>query len=210
MSSGPDRAAQPERWEHIVEQILSGDAAGQEALYDVFGRRVRFYLAHQLRAEDVEDKMHDTFLAVLAAIRAGQVREPQKLPSFVRTVAQRQVAGYIAEAVRQRSAMLDYSEHLPVVQDHPDPEQEMALGERRKFARKLLQALPEIDRQILKRFYFQGQTAELICEQLGITETQFRLRKHRAKERFFGLAREAIKKRTPQVLLRKTSVAGHY
>ena len=202
---------EPEKWERIVAQIRAGDVAGQEALYEAFGRGVRFYLANQLQAEDIEDKVHDAFLTVLAAIRAGQVREPARLAGFVRTIAQRQVAGYIAEAMRRRSEAADPEEELLAPDESPDPEQEMMLRERREFVRRLLLALPEIDRRILSLFYFEGRPAEQICRQLKISETQFRLRKHRAKERFSELAREAMKKRKPpgQVLLRKQAAAGH-
>ena len=202
---------EPEKWERIVAQIQAGGAAGQEALYEMFGRGVRFYFANQLQAEDIEDKVHDTFLTVLAAIRAGQVREPARLAGFVRTIAQRQVAGYIAEAVRRRSEAVDPDEELSALDEGPDPEQEAILRDRREFARRILQALPVVDREILTLFYFDGRRAEQICRQLKITETQFRLRKHRAKERFSELAREAMKKRKPpgQVLLRKQAAAGH-
>ena len=42
---------QTNQWERIVAEIEDGQATGQETLYGVFGRGVRFYLALQLRAE---------------------------------------------------------------------------------------------------------------------------------------------------------------
>jgi RNA polymerase sigma-70 factor (ECF subfamily) len=85
-------------WTRVVAQIQAGDAAGQQAFYEAFGRGLRFYFSHHLQREDIEDKVHDTFLAVISAIRGDQLREPERLPGFVHKVARRQVAGYIAQA----------------------------------------------------------------------------------------------------------------
>lgn len=211
MRNGADNSERDENFPHIVAQILRGEAAGQEALYRAFERGVRFFFARQLRGEDVEDKMHDTFLAVLTAIRGGGLREPSRLAGFVRTLAYRQLAAHLAEIVRHRTEPLEAAEFGVPPQQALNPEQETLVSQRRQFAQRILKALPEIDRQILRRFYFEGQLPERICAELHISKTQFRLRKHRAKRRFVALTREALKRRKPeeQLLLRKGAAAGH-
>ncbi|MBI3693727.1 MAG: sigma-70 family RNA polymerase sigma factor [Acidobacteria bacterium] len=196
-------------WERVVPEILSGGTTGQEILYAVFERGVRFYLAHHMRTEDVEDKVHDTFLAVVNAIRDGQLREPGRMAGFVRTILERQLAGYFTEAQRRQGlSSEDVSQIQP--RERLNPEQEAMRAERRRFARKILRGLPEVDREILMRFYLEGQTAEQICFQLGVSETQFRLRKNRAKQRFGELVREAVRKKPGrQLLLRKSAASGH-
>ena len=51
-----------------------------------------------------------------------------------------------------------------------------------------------MDRQVLLRFYYQGQMPEQICRDLGLTDTQFRLRKSRAKKRFEEIARKTLRR----------------
>lgn len=211
MLMDPENATLVEKWERIVSRILADESAGQQELYDAFERGIRFYLAPRLKTQDVADKVHDTFVAVVAAIRAGHVREAARLPGFVRTIAHRQAAGHIEEAARRHSSSLDSVGQLLPSSDGLNPEQETMRRERLQFTRKILKALPEIDRQIVRRFYFEEQSPVQICEDLRITYTQFRLRKCRAKERISELAREVMRKkpRAEKFLLRKKAVAGH-
>ena len=209
-TSMSSEAEQTSQWERIVAEIADGQATGQETLYAVFERGVRFYLAVQLRAEDVDDKLHDTFLAVVKAIRAGQVRDAARLPFFIRTVAQRQVSGHITEPFRRRSEQLNVALEQTWADHRPDPEKDALSRERRQMAAKILRNLPEIDRQILIRFYLKGQAPEQICSDLRITQTQFRVRKSRAKERFAEMTRSAMERKKPaEILLRKEAPAGH-
>ena len=81
---------------------MADDQSGMEELYRVFSRGVRFYLCRQLGPQDLEDKVHDTFLIVVQAMRRGELREPERLMGFVRTVVRRQVAAHIDQAVHTR------------------------------------------------------------------------------------------------------------
>jgi RNA polymerase sigma factor (sigma-70 family) len=197
-------------WERIVAQIMEGENAGLEALYAFFGRSVRFLLAQQLHFEDVEGKLHDTFLAVVKAIRAGQVRDASRLPFFLKTVAQRQVAGHLSNPATRRYVQLTAALQESRADQRPSPEKDALSQERQKIALRILHNLPEIDRRILIRFYLEGQPADEICADLRISQTQFRLRKSRAKERLRRLIRSAVEERKPvEILLRKHAGAGH-
>jgi hypothetical protein len=46
-------------------------------------------LCRQLGPQDLDDKVHDTFLIVVQAIRKGELREPERLMGFVHTVVRR-------------------------------------------------------------------------------------------------------------------------
>ena len=89
-------------WASLVAKIRNDDPAGMEELYRVFSRGIRFYLWRQLGVQDLDDRLHDTFLIVAQAIRRGDLREPDRLMGFVRTVVRRQVAAHIDSAVQSR------------------------------------------------------------------------------------------------------------
>jgi DNA-directed RNA polymerase specialized sigma24 family protein len=73
----------------------------------------------------------------------------------------------------------------------------------------MVQVLEEIstrDKEILTRFYLRGQSQEKICQEMRLTETQFRLLKSRAKARFGELGRKRLAVAESEYGLRK--VAG--
>ena len=65
-----------------------------EELYQLFSKGIRFYLCRQLGPQELDDKVHDTFVVVVQAIRRGDLREPERLMGFVRTIVRRQVAAH--------------------------------------------------------------------------------------------------------------------
>lgn len=62
--------------------------------------------------------------------------------------------------------------------------------ERKWLVETALSRLVERDREILIRYYLHEQSQDRICAEMGLTETQFRLLKSRAKTRFGELNRE--------------------
>src|SRR5579862_3077030 len=58
-------------WPELVSRIHRGDESGMEDLYRIFARGIRFYLCRQLGPQELDDKVHDTFLIVVQAIRRG-------------------------------------------------------------------------------------------------------------------------------------------
>src|SRR3984893_19130183 len=79
-------------WAQLVERIRFSQTDGMAELYHLFSKGVRFYLCRQLGIQELDDKVHDIFVVVVQAIRRGELREPERLMGFVRTVVRRQVA----------------------------------------------------------------------------------------------------------------------
>ena len=179
-------------WGALVEQVRAGDDAGMEQLYKLFSRGIRYYLCRQLGPQELEDKVHDTFLIVVNAIRRGDLREPERLMGFVRTVVRRQVAAYIETAVHTRREQTDLETGITVADRKQNPEQEAIMREKAALMKSALGALSERDREILVRFYLKEQPQEQICEEMSLTETQFRLLKSRAKAKFGEIGRKKL------------------
>jgi RNA polymerase sigma factor (sigma-70 family) len=191
-----DRASRagysPVEWGILVSQIKVGDDGGMEQLYKLFSRGIRYYLCRQLGPQELEDKVHDTFLIVVNAIRRGDLREPERLMGFVRTVVRRQVAAYIEQAVHSRREQADLETGVMVADRKQNPEQEAMIRQKAELMESTLLALSDRDREILVRFYLKEQAQEQICQEMDLTETQFRLLKSRAKAKFGEIGKKKL------------------
>ncbi len=196
-------------WAELVERIQGGDPRGMEQLYAVFSRGVRFYLCRQLGPEELEDRVHDTFLIVVQAIRRGELRDPNRLMGFVRTVVRRQVAAHIDRAVHLRKGQIELHAGLAISDQRSDPEQELMARQKVELMEKVLRSVSRRDREILTRFYLLEQTQEQICREMKLTETQFRLLKSRAKARFGELGKRRLQRRFPLWGGRNSAQAAH-
>jgi RNA polymerase sigma factor (sigma-70 family) len=179
-------------WSVLVAQVKSGEDEGMEQLYKLFSRGIRYYLCRQLGPQELEDKVHDTFLIVVNAIRRGDLREPERLMGFVRTVVRRQVAAYIEQAVHNRREQADLETGVAVADRKQNPEQEAMLRQKSELMKSALNALSQRDRDILVRFYLHEQPQDQICKEMELTETQFRLLKSRAKAKFGEIGKKKL------------------
>jgi len=174
-----------------------------EELYGLFSRGVRFYLYRQLGLQELEDKVHDIFLIVVQAIRRGELRDPERLMGFVRTVVRRQVVAYIDSVVQDRKEQAGLHCGLGVTDARSNPEEDAIRRQQAEIMKKVLHSISRRDREILTRFYLLGQPQEQICAEMNLTETQFRLLKSRAKMRFGELGRRRLRRRPlPRLFLR--------
>jgi RNA polymerase sigma-70 factor, ECF subfamily len=181
-------------WWLLVDKIRAGDAAGLEELYTIFSRGIRFYLCRQLGSQELDDKVHDTFLIVVQAIQRGELREPDRLMGFVRTVVRRQVAAHIDEVVHNRRERLDLDSGVSLPDRRRNPEEKAIGKETEDIMVRVLRSMSARDREILTRFYLHEQSQEQICAEMSLTATQFRLLKSRAKARFGDLGRRRTQK----------------
>lgn len=205
----PEQAEPPAsgRWTTLVEGTRAGDSAAIEDLYRLLARGIRFFLCRHLGPQELDDRVHDTFLIIVRSIQNGGLREPERLLGFVRTIVRRQVAGYIEESMIARRGHADLEVGGRVADHRQDPEQRLLREQRVQLMFQVLRSISPRDREILTRFYLYEQTQEQICEEMGLTETQFRLLKSRAKARFAELGRRRLATNPILRLLRRSANA---
>lgn len=178
-------------WSALVARIKNGDSAAMAELYTVFAKGIRYFLLRNLGPDDLDDKVHDCFLIVAQAIKNGDLREPERLMGYVRTVVKRQIAASIDVAVQQRRNRVEFEDTLFSMSDsREDPERSVMSRQRAEIARKVLDGISRRDRDILNRFYVMEQSQEQICADMGLSYNQFRLLKSRAKARFGELGKK--------------------
>jgi RNA polymerase sigma-70 factor (ECF subfamily) len=191
--------AQMMDFSRVTHQILMGDTNAVEQLYRYVMPGLRAFVSVRVPRDLIGDVSHDVFLALVQYIEKGSIRDPRCLHGIVKTIAVRVIAEY-RKSKSTSAAGLDASLIEASVPDNrQNQEVETQKRQRLEIAMAALASLSERDREILRRFYLLEQSQEQICEAMGLTQTQFRLLKSRAKARFAEIARRRTRKKLPRV-----------
>jgi RNA polymerase sigma-70 factor (ECF subfamily) len=157
------------------------DAAAEAELYRRLAPRVRLYgLRHLRDRQAAADLVQQVLLMTLERLRAGEVREPERIASFVLGAA-RMTAMEMKRGERRREELL--GTWAPAFAGATEAEVfEMAepfvLDPERLGG--CLEALPERERSVVVMSFFADQAADEVGAQLGLTGGNVRMIRHRA------------------------------
>ncbi len=163
----------------LADTTSAEPSAAEEALVRQFHDRV-FLIAH-VRTRDREaarDIAQETMLAVIRNLRAGRLRDPEKLPNYISGTARNLINNYLRTRSRRPEGSLP-PEEIPA----PDCEPEFEESERRFLARRALSELRPADRLILLLTLVDGLAPAEIAERLNLSPEVVRKRKSRALKR---------------------------
>jgi RNA polymerase sigma-70 factor, ECF subfamily len=177
----------------LVSRIMAGDPEAEDELVERYNRGVRFFIRQEISDTSIADDLYqEIFCLLLEKIRRGEVREPEKLSGFVRSVARNLAISHFRRPTRREILTgTEETSSLP----HPAPNQLEGLLRKEKveLVRQVLEEMPnQRDLQVLYRFYIAEEEKEKICADLGLTGAQFNLVLHRARERYRELYLRAI------------------
>jgi RNA polymerase sigma-70 factor (ECF subfamily) len=171
-------------WALLIQQIKAGDPEGMATLYSFLNRSFRFRLLTRLGHVDIDEHIHEVLLILVDATRRSNIRKAEAFPGFVRTIVNRYAANKIDDfvACRKHSSTEELQEegHAPVLKAR-NPEEQAIYGETLSRANHALQNLRSADREVMRRAFLKEERPATTCEQMNLTETQYRLRKSRAK-----------------------------
>jgi RNA polymerase sigma factor (sigma-70 family) len=167
--------------ENIMKMIQAGDPQGEEQLYGIFTRGLRYLAIRKLGYEQADECVHDTFIALAQKIKQGAIREPAALLGYARTILERKILEIHSERRKWR-VDVDFEVLANTTADHaPNPEKLYEAEARIQVMKHALRQLRPKEREILERFYLEGQNPDQICREMNLTSTQFRLLKSRSK-----------------------------
>jgi RNA polymerase sigma-70 factor, ECF subfamily len=170
----------------LVHRIVSGEPAAEAELVQRFSRALSFLLRRLTRDEAVaEDLYQETFRLVIEKVRKGELREPERLPGFLSSMARNLFLGSARRGGRRQKWHGD-SEATETAPD-PAPGQLARLLAKEKAAavRGVLAELKnDRDREILSRFYISDEDKEDICRDLGLSDLHFNRVLFRARQRY--------------------------
>jgi RNA polymerase sigma-70 factor (ECF subfamily) len=183
----------------LVARIRAGDPRAEAELVEGY-RLGLSYLLRKVTGDPAlsEDLQQETFQVALRRIRAGELREPEKLSGFLR-----QTAKNLALREHRRNERLEGLDEAGEWEPDRSPvdpgESQLHRVLRQETAGLVRRVLQEMrsgrDRQVLYRYYIAEHAKEEICRDLGLNSLNFNLILFRARERFRKLVEEAEDRR---------------
>lgn len=172
--------------EDLVRRIVAGDPAAEAELVERFSRAVRFLLRRLARDEAAaEDLYQETFRLAIEKVRAGELREAERLPGFVSSLARNLFLSTARRSGRRQKWQADPE----AAETEPDPAPgQLARLLARERAERVRRVLAELkndrDREILSRYYIADQDKEVICRDLELSDLHFNRVLFRARQRY--------------------------
>jgi RNA polymerase sigma-70 factor (ECF subfamily) len=161
----------------LAVAVSAGDREAEAELYRRLGPRVRLYgLRHLRDPTAADDLVQDVLLMTFDSLRAGKVRDPEHLASFVLGTCRRVVADRRRGNERHHRLLARYGADLvPVPSTEPPLDLERVA--------RCLQCLSERERHVVIASFHAEHTAVQIAADLGLTAVNVRVLRHRALAR---------------------------
>ncbi len=162
----------------IAEAGAAPDSAAETELYRRLAPRVRLYgLRHLRDRQAAADLVQHVLLITLERLRAGKLREPERIASFVLGTCRMTVLE-IRRGTRRREALLETWGGAAEAFEAPEP---LALDPDRLAG--CLEALSERERSVVVLSFFADRQADEVGAELSISGGNVRVIRHRALAR---------------------------
>ncbi|HUA82333.1 MAG TPA: sigma-70 family RNA polymerase sigma factor [Bryobacteraceae bacterium] len=160
----------------LARQIGSGNDREAEAeLFRRMAPRIRLYGLRHLRDEHAADDLAQQVLIItLEALRAGRLRQPERLVSFVLGTCRMAVLD-LRRGARRKQRLLDQ-----FVADQLHTAQTCAPHLDHERLTRCMQSLQERERTVIVMTFYDEQTGADLASFLGVSEANVRVIRHRA------------------------------
>jgi len=171
---------------NLAERIRQGEASADTELVREF--RQRIFVMAVVRTHDREaasELVQDVLVAVIGALRKGQLQDADKLAAFVHGTARNLINNHL-----RRESQRPRLEPLPQDLAQPNWVEQLEDAERVRLVHQALEDLGEEDRKILWMTLVEGRKPGEIAAALGLTSEVVRTRKLRAVKKVTDLLRK--------------------
>lgn len=162
----------------LVEALARGSRLAFLRLLEEHAACIRGYLAQQLPSlGDVDDVAQEVFLAALRG--AASYRGEGGLRSWLLGIARLRALDLLRTRARRREKSGEHElvERLRerALARLEDADEQLRRARRLDALRDCLQRLAERPRRLVERFYFRGETAEKLAEEIGRSASAIRM-----------------------------------
>ena len=164
----------------LVVGVQAGQESATEELHRTFHRGLVYFFFRHVGAEYAEEYAQQSIICLIQAIQDNRIQDPNRLTGYCRGIAANILRGAIKERINRRVRECDLG-NVQVRDPRGNTEASLLHSERVAIMLSELEKMAAKQREILRRFYLEEQTQTEICQAMGLTDTQFRLLKSRAK-----------------------------
>ena len=159
----------------LAQRILAGDSSAEEELVTTYRRGVFVIAVARTRdREAAHDLTQEILIAILKALREGQLRESAKLAAFIQGTARNVINNYLRAKAHHAEVELDEEAYSS------DPVEELESLERQRLVRRELESFSITDQQILLLSLVDGHSLAEVAQRLNLSHDAVRARKSRA------------------------------
>jgi RNA polymerase sigma-70 factor (ECF subfamily) len=163
----------------LAVRVQDGDNAAEAELFRRLAPRVRLYgLRHLRDPAAADDLVQDVILLTFDSLRAGKVRERERLASFVFGTCRRVVTDIRRGAARRERLLEQYGPGLAAATSASDAKP-LDLD----HLSRCLERLPERERAVVALSFYSERGSDDIAAELGLTAGNVRVVRHRALTR---------------------------
>ena len=160
----------------VVRRIGSGpDHEAESELFRRMAPRVRLYgLRHLRDGHAADDLTQQVLITTLEALRAGRLREPEKLASFVSGTCRMTVLDIRRGAHRKERLLAQFGADLMATAQLSMPRLD------HERLTRCVQTLKERERTVVVMTFYDERTGAEVAGFLGLSEANVRVIRHRA------------------------------
>ena len=156
----------------LVALYLKGDSKSFEALIQKHNNKIYAFILSKIRNRDLaEDIFQDTFIRVINSLQKGKYNEEGKFLPWVMRIANNLVIDYFRKSKKMRAiAPTDDFDIFDILQDgEKNIEDNLVNNQIHKDLRKLIEHLPEDQKEVLKMRYYSELSFKEISECTGVS-----------------------------------------
>ena len=157
----------------LLNSYISGDKSAISQLIERHSRRVKEYIRMMVKDDDVADDIfQETFIKAVRVIDEGRYADNGKFLSWILRIAHNQVIDYFRARKQQKlvnEADAGYNVLGTLRFAEPTVEDEMVATQISSDVRRLIDQLPDEQREVVMMRYYSGLSFKDIAEQTGVS-----------------------------------------
>ncbi len=157
----------------LVKAYISGNEAAVEALILRYKRKVYTYIYYRIRNKEVTaDLFQETFIKVFRSIKEDKYADDGKLGAWIMRIAHNLIIDHIRRETRLNTIAMDNYEYDLLNNKNlseKNAEHRIIKSETDKEIHKLLDCLPENQREIVIMRHFLGMSFKEIADETNVS-----------------------------------------
>ena len=174
-----------------IDRVKAGEKEAFTWLVDRYKDMVYTMCLRMLASEeDAADAAQEVFVRAFHSLSG--FKEESRFSTWLYRISY----NHCISVIRRKVKVIDLVDELPDTGEEDGKVnglEALTRGERSKYLRQALEALPETDAVVVTLFYYEEMSLEEIAEVTGLTSANIRIKLHRSRKKMFSVLRNQLK-----------------